>query len=51
MHQHPLVEGPPTPTQALRTLAAVVGVVVLVLTLLVAGVYAVVFVDVMPQMQ
>ena len=52
---HPFVDAPPTGgvqvQQALRTVAAVAGVVVLVLALLILAVYAVVFVDLMPQMQ
>ena len=40
-----------TASQAVRSVAAVVAVVVLVVSLLVVGVYAVVFVDLMPQMQ
>jgi hypothetical protein len=49
MQEHPLVDAPPA-SEALRTAATVVGVVVLVLALLVVGVYAVVHVDLMPQM-
>jgi hypothetical protein len=51
MQHHPLVDGPPTASQGLRTVAAVVGVVLLVLALLIVGVYAVVYVDLMPQMR
>ena len=40
----------PTPSQAIRGAAAVVGVVALVLALLVSGVYAVVALDLMPLM-
>jgi hypothetical protein len=50
MQQHPLFDAPPTASEALRTAATVVGVVVLVLALLVVGVFAVVYVDLMPQM-
>ena len=42
---------PPTMSRVFRDLAAVVGVVVVVLTLLGLGVYAVVSVDLIPQMQ
>jgi len=42
---------PPDLADALMSLARVVGVVVLVLALLVLGVYAVVVVDLIPQMQ
>jgi hypothetical protein len=52
MHRQHFVDGPPqSAAQALRTAASVIGVVVLVLALLALGVYAVVFVDLMPQMR
>jgi hypothetical protein len=51
MHGQPLINGAPTAAQALRTAASVIGVVVLVLALLALGVYAVVAVDLMPQMR
>lgn len=41
----------PTASEALLGVAAVVGVVILVLAVLVVGVYVVVSVDLMPQMQ
>jgi hypothetical protein len=41
----------PTPLQAILRVAAVVSVVALVLVLLALGVYVVVYVDLMPQMQ
>lgn len=49
MHHRPLTDALPA-AHAMRTAAAVVGVVVLVLTLLAAAVYAVVVVDLIPQM-
>ena len=51
MHDRPLIDGPPTASHAFRSAAVVVAVVVLVLALLTLGVYAVVFMDLMPQMQ
>jgi hypothetical protein len=51
LRDRPVIDGPPTASQALCSVAAVVAVVVLVLALLVLGVYAVVFVDLIPQMQ
>jgi hypothetical protein len=41
----------PTAAEAVRNVVVVIGVVALVLALLVLGVYAVVVVDLMPQMQ
>jgi hypothetical protein len=51
MHRQPLIDGAPRAAQALRTAASVIGVVVFVLALLALGVYAVVAVDLMPQMR
>ncbi len=47
----PAPHPPSTTVQAFFSVASVVGVVVLVLLLLMAGVYAVVFMDLMPQLQ
>lgn len=47
----PPTHQPATASQAVLSIAAVAGVVVLVLCLLVLAVYLVVFGDVMPQMQ
>ena len=50
MPDPPLIHGP-TVSQALLSMATVVGVVVLVVALLVLAVFAVVFIDLVPQMQ
>ncbi len=50
MQTRPATNGP-TAWEALRNAAAVVGVVAVVLGLLVLGVYAVVYLDVMPHMR
>jgi hypothetical protein len=47
----PAPHPPGTTMQALFSAASVVGVVVLVVLMLMAGVYAVVFLDLMPQLQ
>jgi hypothetical protein len=47
----PVTDGPTTAFQAFCSAAAVMAVVMLIGTVLVLGVYAVVFVDLMPQMQ
>lgn len=50
--QHQPATHPSSPTlQAVRSVASVVGVVVLVVAMLAVGVYAVVFVDLMPYMR
>ncbi len=51
MPDRPVTEGPTTAFQAFRSAAAAVAVVMLVVAMLVLGVYAVVFMDLMPQMQ
>ncbi|MFZ0833252.1 MAG: hypothetical protein WAM92_09245 [Mycobacterium sp.] len=51
MPDPPAPHSPGTTMQAFFSAASVVGVVVLVVLLLMAGVYAVVFLDLMPQLQ
>ena len=50
MQRRPAIDEP-TPSQAIRSAAAVVGVVAPVLALLVVGVYATVALDLMPVMR